>query len=196
MLAYGIAILVALLIPLVTRGSYSRLLATKWHWGAFLFAGLAIQIALDYVTIPRDRWHDVGFGLLLASYALILAFCARNFLIRGMAIVFIGIACNVVVIGVNQGMPFKLLPEWKHEKWAVASVKHHPQDDDDRLVFLSDIIVLRSPFNIVISFGDLILCVALCDVAFHASRRPRRRPGAILPAVAGAEGLAGSAPAP
>ena len=82
--------LAALLIPLVTLGSYKRLLATEIHWGWLLGAGLAIQLGLEYYTLPRRYWHNVGFGLLVASYVLILAFCARNLVLRGMSIVLIG----------------------------------------------------------------------------------------------------------
>jgi hypothetical protein len=174
-LVYAIAVVVALVIPLVTRGSYSRLLGVRWRFGVILFTGLAIQIALEYVTIPREHWHDVGFGLLVASYVLILAFVARNFVVRGMGIVFVGIACNALVITVNQGMPFKVPVEWQSKSWTQPSVKHHLQQPDDKLKFLSDIIVLKEPFDSVLSFGDLILVVGLCDVAYNASRKPKRR---------------------
>src|SRR5207237_5606428 len=127
------------LIPLVTRGSYVRLLDVRWRLRSALFAGLAIQIALEYVTIPRAHWHSVGFGLLVASYVLILAFCARNLVLRGMGIVFIGIACNALAIGLNQGMPVKFPPEWRNQTWAEATVKHHPQEAGERLLILSDI---------------------------------------------------------
>jgi hypothetical protein len=174
-LVYAIAVVVALAIPLLTRGSYSRMLGLQWRFGSVLFLGLAIQIVLEYVTIPRNHWHDVGFGLLVASYVLILAFAARNLVVRGMGIVLIGIACNALVITVNQGMPFKVPAEWQGESWTKPTVKHHPQQSDDRLRFLSDIIVLKGPFDSVISFGDLILAVGLCDVAYNASRKPKRR---------------------
>jgi hypothetical protein len=175
MLVLGIALLVAALVPLLTRGSYKRLIATDLHWGWLLAAGLAIQIGLEYFTLPRQYWHSVGFGLLVASYLLILAFAARNLLLRGMGIVLLGIACNALVIGLNQGMPVKLPPEWKHEPWAQATVKHHPQQHGENLLILSDIIILRHPFDTVMSFGDLILIVGLCDVAYSASRDPKRR---------------------
>jgi Family of unknown function (DUF5317) len=175
-LVLAIAVVAALLIPLVTRGSYARLLGTEWHWSVLLFAGLAIQIALEYVTIPRSHWHDVGYGLLVASYALILLFCSRNLVIRGMGIVLVGVACNALVITLNHGMPVKLPREWRNQSWTHATVKHHPQRSDDRLRFLGDIIVLKEPFDTVLSFGDLILAVGLCDVAYNTSRKrkPRR----------------------
>ena len=170
-----IAVAVALLIPAVTGGSYKRLFNTDWRLGWLLFAGLGIQIALEYVTIPREHWHDVGFGLLVASYVLILGFAARNFVVRGMGIVIIGIACNFAVIVANQGMPVKIPAKWQNETWAQPTVKHHPQQPDDKLEFLSDIIVLQHPYDTVLSFGDLILAVGLCDVAFNASRKPKKR---------------------
>jgi len=175
MLVLGIAMLVALLLPLVTGGSYQRLLDTRVSWTWMLAAGLGVQLLLEFVSPPRQYWHNVGFGLLVASYALILAFVGRNLLLRGMSIVLIGIACNALVITVNQGMPVKLPPAWRNQSFAQATVKHHPRQPGEQLLFLSDIIVLRHPYDTVMSFGDLILAVGLCDVAFHASRRPRRR---------------------
>jgi hypothetical protein len=175
MLVLGIAIAAAALIPLVTRGSYARLIRTEIHWGWLLGVGLAIQLGLEYVTIPREYWHNVGFGLLVASYVLILAFCARNLVLRGMGIVLIGIACNALVIGLNQGMPVKFPPRSRNRAFALTTVKHHPQQHGEKLLVLSDIIVLPHPYDSVMSFGDLILAVGLCDVAYHASRNPRRR---------------------
>ncbi len=181
MLVYVIVIIVAPLIPAVTRGSYTRLLDVSWRFRSLLFAGLAIQITLEYVTIPRAHWHDWGFGLLVASYVLILAFAARNLVLRGMGIVLIGIACNALVITLNQGMPVKFPPEWRDKPWAQATVKHHPTQPDDKLHFLSDIIIVKGPFDLVMSFGDLILVVGLCDVAYHASRKLKPRGARSIP---------------
>ena len=171
MLVLGIAVAVALVLPLLTGGSYTRLVMTNWRWSALLFGGLGLQLALEFLPIPESRWNDLGFGLLVASYALIVAFCARNLLLRGMAIVLIGVACNATVITVNRGMPVDVPPDWLSKSWVEPTIKHHPQDGDDRLMFLGDIIVLRAPFDAAISFGDLIIAVGLCDVTFHASRK-------------------------
>ena len=175
MLVYGVAVAAALLIPLLTLGSYKRLIDTKFHWGWVLAGGLVVQLGLEYYTLPHRYWHNVGYGLLVGSYVLLLAFVARNVVLRGMSIALIGIACNAAVITLNHGMPVKLPPEWRAKSWAQATVKHHPREHGDRLLFLSDIIILRHPFDNVMSFGDLILCVGLCDVAYNASRDPQRR---------------------
>ena len=174
MLVLGIAVVVALLLPLITGGSYTRLVMTPWRWGGLLFAGLAVQLFLETGRLDDSRWHDLGFGLLIASYVLILGFCAGNVLLRGMAIVLIGVACNAVVIAANEGMPVDVPPDWQNEAWVRSTIKHHPQEPGEDLLFLSDIVVLRSPFDTVLSFGDLIHAVGLCDLTFHASRRPRR----------------------
>jgi hypothetical protein len=175
MLALGIALLAALLVPLLTHGSYKRLLGTKVHWGWVLAAGLALQIGLEFASPPRRYWHNLGFGLLVASYVLVLAFCARNLVLRGMSIVLIGVACNALVIVLNQGMPVKIPPEWQNKTWTEATVKHHPQQPGERLLILSDIIAVKHPWDTVLSYGDLILAVGLCDVAYNASRDPQRR---------------------
>jgi Family of unknown function (DUF5317) len=175
MLVLGIAVGVALVLPLLTGGSYTRLVMTDWRWSALLFVGLGLQLALEFLPIPESRWNDIGFGLLVASYVLILGFCARNLLLRGMAIVLIGVACNAVVITVNRGMPVEVPPDWLSKSWVEPTIKHHPKDDDDQLLFLGDIIVLRAPFDSAISFGDLIIAVGLCDVTFHASRKRKGR---------------------
>lgn len=192
MLVLAIAFAVALLIPLVTHGSYDRLLSVDWKWGGFLFGGLAIQIALEYYTLPRARWDDLGFGLLVLSYVLILTFCARNLVLRGMGIVLIGVACNALAITVNHGMPVKIPTSWGGSELANVTVKHQPQQSDDNLIFLTDIIVLNSPFDTVISFGDLILAVGLCDVAYHASRRRKTRRRTTIDLTALEAGTAGA----
>jgi hypothetical protein len=193
MLVLGIAVAIALVLPLVTGGSYARLVMTGWRWAPLLFVGLFLQLLLEYLPIPESRYDDVGFGLLALSYVCILTFCAANVLLRGMTIVLIGVACNALVIFVNQGMPVDVPPSWAAETWVEPTIKHHPQEPDDKLMFLGDIIVLNEPFSAVISFGDLILAVGLCDVTYWASRKPKRAPHPVVPPD---EEAAGPAPEP
>jgi uncharacterized protein DUF5317 len=170
-----LALGIALLVPLVTNGSYRRLLDQPWRWGGFLVAGLGLQLALDLLPFPKARWHDVGYLLLVVSYVCLLCFCGRNLLMRGMSVVLVGVALNALAITVNQGMPVKVPADWQRDHRIAESIKHHPHEHGDHLIVITDIIVLRSPFNTVLSFGDLILAVGLCDVTYRASRRRRRR---------------------
>jgi hypothetical protein len=169
----GLVVLVAALTPLLTRGSYRRLAEAPWRWGALLALGLALQLLLDTDLVPRSRWHDVGFGVLVASYVLLIGFCAGNVLVRGMAVVLIGDALNAFVVTIDQGMPVHIPPDWKSSKVDVT-VKHHPRVPGDHLLGLTDVIVLRR-LDAVISFGDLIIAFGLVDATFWASRRSRRR---------------------
>ena len=166
--------LVAAFVPLVTRGSYRRLADAPWRWGGLLALGLALQLLLDTSLIPRSSWHSVGFGILVASYVLLVGFCAGNMIVRGMAVVLIGVALNAFVVTIDQGMPVHIPPDWQRTSDQVsATVKHHPRVAGDHLLVLTDIIVLRR-LDAVVSFGDLIIAFGLVDATYWASRRSRR----------------------
>jgi len=170
----GLVVLVAALVPLVTGGSYRRLADAPWRWGGLLALGLGLQVLLDTGLVPKSAWHNVGFGILVASYVLIVGFCAGNVIVRGMAVVLIGVALNGFIITIDQGMPVKVPPDWQSSSNRVsATVKHHPRVPGDHLLALTDIIVLRK-LDAVISFGDLIIAFGLVDAMFWASRRTRR----------------------
>jgi hypothetical protein len=55
-----------------------------------------------------------------------------------------------------------------------TTVKHRPEKSSDLLPELGDYIVLGSPVDASISFGDLVIAVGLIDLTYRASRRPRR----------------------
>jgi hypothetical protein len=168
----GLVVLVAALVPLLTGGSYRRLALTPWRWGGLLALGLGLQIILDTSLIPHSRWHDLGFGILVASYVLLVGFCAGNVLVRGMSVVLIGVALNGFVVMIDQGMPVRIPPDW-HQDHVEATVKHHPRTHGDHLLVLTDIITLRK-LDSVVSFGDLIIAFGLVDTTYWASRRSRR----------------------
>jgi Family of unknown function (DUF5317) len=168
----GLVVVVAALVPLLTGGSYRRLAEAPWRWGALLALGLGLQLLLDTGLVPRSSWHSVGFGMLVASYVVLIGFCAGNLLVRGMAVVLIGVALNAFVVTIDQGMPVRIPPDW-HQGHVSATVKHHPRRSGDHLLALTDIIVLRR-LDAIISFGDLIIAFGLVDAAFWASRRTRR----------------------
>ena len=199
MLVLGIAVAIALVLPLLTGGSYSRLVMIDWRWSAHCSPGSASSSRSSSCRSRSRAGTTSASDCCSRPYVLIIAFCARNVLLRGMAIVLIGVACNTLVIALNHGMPVDLPPDLAKTDMFEPTVKHHPQDADDRLTFLGDMIVLRSPFDAALSFGDLIIAVGLCDVTYHASRRrkPRRfsetHPAHAV-AVQGSNGAAAAAP--
>jgi uncharacterized protein DUF5317 len=176
-------VVVAALVVAVTFGSFGQLakIQVKAVW--LLLAGLVIQIVVTFVGIPQHLYDSLGFGLIMFSYVLILAFCFVNIGIRGIGLITIGVAMNALVIGLNQGMPTRDQPittaSGRHIKKPIEpDVKHRPERSSDLLPFLSDIIWLPAPFDDeAISFGDLILAVGICELAYYASRRRYTRGG-------------------
>jgi Family of unknown function (DUF5317) len=170
MLVYPIAIVLAILIVPLTGGKFRQLGNIRLKRVYLLFGGLALQILVEVIDLPRARFDDVGLAILLASYVLIIGFGLSNLLLTGMGVITIGIAMNAFVIALNQGMPYRAVDGEKQE----TTVKHRPERDDDVLPQLGDYIAIGSPIDASMSFGDLVIAVGLVDLTFRASRRPRR----------------------
>lgn len=172
---------VALVVVLVTRGSFSQLLRLPIQSIWMVLVALAIQILLAFVDIPADRLDDLGFGLVMASYAFLLAFCFVNLRISMMWIIGVGIALNALVIGLNQGMPtadheVTTRSGRTIEEPIERTAKHRPESDDDLLPFLGDRLRVPDPVDEVISIGDVVIGLGIILVCYQASRV--RRPTA------------------
>jgi hypothetical protein len=132
---------------------------------------------------------QAGFVLLLLSYALLLAFAARNVHRPGMGVVLVALVLNVVPIAINHGMPVRaaaLVQVGAVDSGADATrlhlgAKRHLQRRSDRLTALGDTIAIPAAHTVV-SFGDLVLAAGLGAVTFDTVRRPRRRRGRLEPA--------------
>jgi hypothetical protein len=172
---------VALVVVLVTRGNFSQLFRLPIQSIWMVLVALAIQILLAFVDIPADRLNDLGFGLVMASYAFLLAFCFVNVRISMMWIIGVGIALNALVIGLNQGMPtadhtVTTRSGRTIEEPIERTAKHRPESDDDLLPFLGDRLRVPDPIDEVISIGDVVIGLGIILVCYQASRV--RRPAA------------------
>jgi hypothetical protein len=174
-----IALVLAVVAVVATKGSFERLGRLRFRAFWLLFLGLGIQIVLEVVTLPDDRIEDVGFAILLLSYVAMLSFCVANRSIKGMTLVAIGVALNVLVIALNQGMPTK---DDVHQRAGrevrvpiEQTVKHRPLEDDTLLGFLGDVITFPGVPNQQFSIGDIVMALGIVDVCFEGSRVPRRR---------------------
>jgi hypothetical protein len=172
-----VTLVVAALVVLVTFGSFEQLAKVEVKAVWLLLAGLVIQIVVMFAGIPKHLYDSVGFGVIMFSYVLILAFCFMNIGIRGIGVITIGVAMNALVIGLNQGMPtsdqtITTASGREIKKPIEPDVKHRAERSSDLLPFLSDIIWLPAPFSDeTLSFGDLIIAVGICEFAYFASRR-------------------------
>ena len=189
MIFFAATIALAIIVIVATKGSFERLSRLKFQMLWLLLLGLAIQIVLEVVKFPADRIENLGFAILLVSYVAILSFCFVNRSVRGMTLIAIGVALNVLVIALNQGMPTK---DDVHERNGrevhvpiEQTVKHRPQEDDDLLVFLGDVITAPGFPNQQFSIGDIVMALGIVDLCFEGSRVPRRR--GVAPATRGAQ---------
>lgn len=171
-LAYGL--IAAVLLVIVTRGSFERLTSMRIQAWWAMALGFIIQLGLDFDLVPVERHDDLGLALLLVSYALLIACCVANLRQRGFGIALIGIGCNALVIALNAGMPVDMSSVGGCEttpapSGCVATVKHQPAADGDLLPILSDFIPI--PGDMLISYGDLILVAGIMNISYRGSRR-------------------------
>ena len=174
LLTFGTAALVVVL----TRGSWYRLAHLPLQGGLLFFTGLAIQITLEYVEFTPNAIETAGYGLLMLSYVFLLAFCLVNLPLRGMGVIAFGIALNTIVIGLNLGMParpVRIENGHRVDKPIEQTVKHRPESPDDLLGFLGDKILLPSPIDTLISIGDIVILIGVCELAYFGSHQRRRR---------------------
>jgi hypothetical protein len=171
---------VALVVVLVTRGSFSQLFRLPIQSIWMVLVALAIQILLAFVDIPAARLDDLGFGLVMASYAFLLAFCFVNLRISMMWVIGVGIALNALVIGLNQGMPTRDNEVTTRSGRTIAepigrTAKHRPESGDDLLPFLGNRLQVPAPIDEVISIGDVVIGLGIILVCYQGSRARRRR---------------------
>jgi hypothetical protein len=163
------------LVVALTRGSWHALTRLQVQAAWLLGLGLAIQIALEFIDFPSNQIETVGYALLMLSYVFILAFCLANARLAGFGVIAIGIAMNALVIGLNQGMPTKPIGTNasgdRIYKAVVETVKHRQARSDDLLGGLGDKILFPSPLDELVSFGDLVIAVGICELAYYGSRR-------------------------
>ncbi|HEX6399749.1 MAG TPA: DUF5317 family protein [Actinomycetota bacterium] len=185
-----IVIGLAIVAGLLAGGSLRPFQSLQVHWwGAALF-GLALQ----GVPFTSGLGRSVGPILLLASYALLLAFALVNRRLPALWLVIGGLAMNVVVIGANGGMPVSAgaleVAGGRPESLAGdGTLKHHLMGPDDVLTPLGDVIGIPPPIGAVISLGDVALYVGVAAlvvaVMLGRSGENRRPPARWFPGYRG-----------
>jgi hypothetical protein len=172
-------IAIALVVVVVTKGSFHQLARVELHAVWLLLVALAVQVVLEFVDFPEERVEDLGLAILLASYALILGFCFVNRRTSGMLLIALGVGLNVLVIALNGGMPTKDGVEERNGREVRVpierTVKHKPRTDDDLLAFLGDVITIPGAPNQQFSVGDIVIGVGVVYLCLVASRPPRTR---------------------
>jgi len=133
----------------------------------------------------------VPIAVLLLSFAMLLFVAAVNWRLRGFLLILLGLLLNAVVIAANQGMPVS--EHAVRQSGQAAGIgklisgddpKHHLASENDVLLPLADVIPVGSPFNLVLSVGDVaayvgaaaFLTAAMLGLAERRARSPDRPP--------------------
>ncbi len=152
-LALGVA------IGLAFGGSLRSLSELTLRWWPLALIGLALQV----VPVSSHSW---AVALLIASYAVLVAFVVVNIRLPGMWLIALGFVLNLIVVGANGGMPIGdpalraaygtgAAEQRRELAQGAGGAKHHLQRPSDRLLFLSDVIPVPAPIRIVMSVGDV-----------------------------------------
>ena len=96
------SVLIGLVAGAAVGGRLSGLATLEFRWAPAIIAGLLIQVLLFSNPIA-ERIGDLGPAVYVGSTLLVLAAVARNAGIRGMPVVVVGAASNVVAILANGG---------------------------------------------------------------------------------------------
>ena len=154
------------------------------HWWGVALAGLALQGIPFATSVGRQA----GSALLLGSYGLLIAFAWVNRRLPALWLVMAGLILNLLVIGVNGGMPvsagaLETAGARAEGLLGAGTAKHHLMGPGDTLTPLGDVIGIPPPIGAVISIGDVLLYagVAVLVIAIMLGRSgENRRPPARL----------------
>ncbi|MGQ0849190.1 MAG: DUF5317 domain-containing protein [Actinomycetota bacterium] len=139
--------------------------------------GLGLQFGV--AALPSS-WADWEVGLILISYAPLLAVVILNRHRPGLWLAGIGVLMNFTVIALNGGMPVlteaaEVASGFANEPLIDDSYKHVIMDARTRLAFLGDVIPLRlANEGQVLSLGDVLLAIGLGRFVEFELRRPVR----------------------
>jgi hypothetical protein len=146
------------------------------RWPALALVGLALQ----FVTGPGET---LPLACLYLSFVLLIVFTVANIRVFGFPLILAGVLCNLLVIGINGGMPVsahaleasdqgQFLGDLENNPYP----KHHLATEDDLLRFLGDVIPVPTPVAQAISLGDILTYAGVGMVIVGAMRvMPARR---------------------
>jgi hypothetical protein len=147
---------VILAVGFLLGGRLRNISELKLQWPGLALVGLALQ----FISGPGDTFPLVCLYL---SFVFLIVFTVKNVHVVGFPLILAGVVCNLLVIGINGGMPVsshalvasdqgQFLGDLENNPYP----KHHLATDDDQLRVLGDVIPVPSPVAQAISLGDIL----------------------------------------
>ena len=166
-----LAVVLALVTVPLAGGRIGGLADVRLRWPALLFAALVLQVVIVAVV---PRWDDALLRVVhLITYGMLGTFLWVNRRIRGIWIVAVGGALNLIAIAANAGVmpatPAALRSAGlasNADKFTNTGLLDHP-----RLWFLGDIWAIPRgwPLANVFSIGDVVIAIGVFAVVLFAS---------------------------
>jgi hypothetical protein len=178
-----IVIGLAVIVGFVAGGSLRPFERLRVHWWGAALVGLMLQ----GIPLSGSIGRPIGSAIVVCSYGVLLGFAWVNRRLPALWLVMGGLALNLVVIGVNGGMPVSasaldMAGARAEGLTGGVAVKHHLMGPGDVLTPLGDVIGIPPPIGAVVSLGDLALyagvaalVVAVMLGRFGENRRPPAR---------------------
>lgn len=172
------AAIAGILLGLVSGGRLGALEELRIRRIELVYAAILLQLAaFPSGLLPWSTPDELARGLWLASFALLIGFAAVNRALRGVALVFAGLASNLAAVAANGG----LMPASPHAVRAAGMAYRlhnnsistvHPH-----LAWLIDRWAVPEwiPWGNVFSVGDVLIAtgiVATIVLAMHGRSRP------------------------
>ena len=167
--AFGVGCLVGRLLG----GRWQGITSTTLHAPGALIAGITTTLVLTFIG------PAFAIGWLLIGYACYLAFGLKNLHITGMIVLLIGLLMNIAPALANGAIPVSelaLVSVGSVEESGAPLIEgaRETTDTATSLSSLGDVVPVPV-FNVAISLGDLVMLVALADIAANLMLRGRTR---------------------
>lgn len=151
-------------VGIAAGGRLGNLRAARLRWVWLLALGAGCEAVADE-WIPGAA----GLWLVIGGYALMLGFAAVNLPHGGSVLIALGLFSNLLVIGVNGGMPVRGITPG-----AQLGGHHRGEKPGDRLTGLADVVYV-APLGETLSAGDILLSSGvgtMAGIAVLGGRRP------------------------
>jgi hypothetical protein len=172
------AAIAGILLGLVSGGRLGALGELRIRHVEFVYGAILLQIgAFPSGVFPWSTPDGIARVLWLVSFALLIGFAAVNRAVRGVALVFAGLASNLAAVVANGG----LMPASPHAVRA-AGLAYRLHNNSisvvhPHLAWLTDRWAVPAwiPLGNVFSVGDVLIAagiIATIVLAMHARSRP------------------------